>query len=153
MSISTGLDERSGPAGVPPVSESEQLYRRLLPAAWYRDGATTIIPQKYFMPRPWQSSERPGDADGISVNRALLKGEVEASRRPDTGERVPMAQFAVSDVHRIGLSVQPMPLPDDKSHAVIPELNSRDRLDAEKEKKMEEWAIALRNCARLIRPA
>ena len=64
-----------------------------------------------------------------------------------------MAQFAVSDVHRIGLSVQPIPLPDDKSHAVIPELNSRDRLDAEKEKQMEEWAIVLRNCARLIRPA
>lgn len=138
--------------GVPPISESEQLYRRLLPDAWYRNKDRPIIPQKYFMPRLWQSPERPGDTDGISVNRAFLTDQVKASRRPDKGERVPMAQFAVSDVHRIGLNVEPKPLPQDTSHAVIPELNSLDRRDTEKEKQMEEWAIALRNCSQLIRP-
>ncbi len=138
--------------GVPPVSESEQLYRRLLPAAWYRNSDHPIIPQNYFMPRPWQSPDRPGDTDGISVNRASLTDAITASRRPDTGECVPMARFAVTNVLDIGLTVGPEPLPDDLSHAVIPELNSLDRRDSAKEKEMEEWAMALRNCSTLIRP-
>ena len=104
------------------------------------------------MPRPWQSRERPGDRDGISVNRASLTDAITASRRPDTGERIPMAQFSASDVYRIKLSVQPRPLGQDRSHAVIPELNSLDRRDSAKEKEMEEWAIALRDCSTLIRP-
>lgn len=137
---------------VPPVSDSEQLYRRLLPASWYRNSDHPIIPQRYFMPRPWQSPKYPGDTDGISVNRASLTDAITASRRPDTGERIPMAQFSASDVFRINLSVRPCPLKQDISHAVIPELNSLDRRDSAKEKKMEEWAIALRSCSTLIRP-
>ncbi len=129
-----------------PVSGAEQLYRRLLPGGWYRDGDHPIvIPQKYFMPRA-------RDEDGISVNRASLTDAVTASRRPDSGERIPMAQFAASDVYRIGLSVLPRPTERDISHAVIPELNSLDHDDPEKKKRMDEWAMALRNCSTLIRP-
>ncbi len=141
----------SGPASATGVPGAELLYRRLLPGAWSR-APTLVIPQRYFMPRPWQSDERLGDSDGISINCALLTDAVTASRRPDTGERVPLAEFAASDVYRIGLSVRGAPLPKDPSHAVIPELNSLDRRDTEKEQKMEEWALALRNCSRLIRP-
>ena len=135
-----------------PVSESEQLYRRLLPEAWYRNPEHPIIPQKYFMPRRCQSPERPGDTDGISVNRASLTDPITASRRPDNGVRIPMARFSASSVYRIGLSVRPCPTEQDISHAVIPELNSLDRRDPEKEKLMDEWAMALRNCSTLIRP-
>lgn len=152
MPTPTSLQVSLGITGVPPVSKSEQLYRRLLPAAWYRNNARPIIPQKHFMPRPWQSPEHPGDTDGISVNRASLTDAITASRRPDTGERMPMAQFSASDVYRINLSVRPCPLKQDSSHAVIPELNSLDRRDSAKEKEMEEWAMALRNCSTLIRP-
>ncbi|MGC8560812.1 MAG: hypothetical protein ACP5O1_09050 [Phycisphaerae bacterium] len=118
----------------------------MLPDAWYRNKANPIIPQKYFMPRP-------RDTDGISVNRASLTDEIKASTRPDNGERIPMAKFAVADVHRIGLTVLPKPLPNDRSHAVIPELKSEDRQDTEKEKMMEQWAMELRNCSTLIRPS
>ncbi len=104
------------------------------------------------MPRPWKSDEHPGDTDGISINRASLTDAVTASRRPDTGEHVPLAEFAAADVYRTGLSVRCAPLPEDPSHAVIPELNSVDRRDREKEQKMEEWALALRKCSRLIKP-
>ena len=152
--MSTSITPDTCDAGdrTPPISESETLYRRLLPEGWYRKQADPVIPQKYFMPRSWRSEDRPGDVDGISVNRACLIDQIAASRRRDTGERVPLAQFTVSNVHRIGLTVQPDRLPQDKSHAVIPELNSIDRRDPEKERKMEEWALALRNCSQLIRP-
>jgi|GEM_PF-5834288 len=109
---------------VPPISGDEYLYRRLLPGPWCRDPENTVIPQRYFMPRAWQSPQRPGDADGISVNRSLLTSLDRASRRPDTGESVPVARFAVADVHRLGLTVRPEPIAADPSHAVIPELNS-----------------------------
>ncbi len=147
------ITAESGP-GVNCASEvprTEMLYRRLLPAAWYRT-LPVVIPQRYFMPRPWRSDENRGDVDGISVNRASLTDAIAASRRPDTGECVPMAQFAASEVYDIGLTVRPDPLPNDRSHATIPELNSRDRRDGEEEKKMEEWAMALRNSSTLITP-
>ncbi len=153
MSIPASTGVVADPVAMGPIADTDLLYRRLLPGGWYRNQADPIIPQRYFMPRPWQSNERPGDTDGISVNRATLINEIEASKRPDTGERVPMARFVVTDVRRIGLSVRPAPLPNDVSHAVIPELNSLDRRDAAKEKRMEEWALALRNCSVLIRPA
>ncbi len=140
-----------GPASATGVPGTELLYRRLLPGAWYR-AQSALIPQKYFMPRPWQSDERPGDTDGISINRASLTDAVTTSRRPDNGEYVPLAEFTASDVYRIGLHVRGAPLLLDPSHALIPELNSLDRRDTEKERKMEEWALALRNCSQLIKP-
>ena len=140
-----------GPESAAGVPETDLLYRRLLIGAWYR-AQPALIPQKYFMPRPWQSDEHPGDTDGISINRASLTDAVTASRRPDNGEHVPLAEFAAADVYRLGLSVRGAPLPEDPSHAVIPELNSVDRRDTEKERKMEEWALALRKCSRLIKP-
>ncbi len=151
MPIPTNSGPAGNPAEVPPISDDELVYRRLLRAGWYRNQEHPKIPLKFFMPRPWVTVEKPGDVDGLSVNRASLISEFDASKRSDTGERLPMARFAVAEVYRIGLTVRPAPSLDDLSHAVIPELNSLDQRDSEKATQMEEWALALRNCSVLIK--
>lgn len=138
------------PASVPPVDNEERLYRRLLPSSWYKRGRESPIPQVMFMPRKWVSDERPGDPDGISVNRALLTDVETAATRPDNQKKIPVAEFGVADVTGLGLSVEPKPLNVDRSHAVIPELNSLDRRDMVKEAQMDEWAHALRENAIIV---
>ncbi|MBV8781242.1 MAG: hypothetical protein JO353_07580 [Phycisphaerae bacterium] len=137
-------------SSVPPVTAGEKLYRRLLLGAWFKPGRPSPIPQRFFMPRPWVSEDRRGDYDGISVNRAALIDLETAARRPDNGEKAHVAEFAVSDAVDLGMTVQPQPLATDRSHAVIPELNSIDLRDVQKAVKIDEWAIALRNKATLI---
>jgi hypothetical protein len=139
-----------GSEEVPPLAANEDLYRRLLIGGWYKAGKPVPIPQKQFMPRAWKSDDKPGDHDGLSVNRALLITAEKAAVRPDTGEKVPLAGFTVADVVHVGLTVIATPTRADRSHATIPELNSLDRRDPNKEMQMETWALALRDRARLI---
>lgn len=135
----------------PPITEDERLYRRILPGGWYKNGLIKPIPQRYFMPREWRSPDRPGDPDGLSVDRALLVQSLEhAATRPDNNKKAHLAEFGVTDVYLLALSVIPKPLQDNVAHAVIPELNSIDRRDPVKAMQMEEWAIALRDKARIV---
>ena len=150
MAAVATTNESLEPDQVPPVQNDERLYRRLLIGGWYKSGRPRPIPQKFFMPRAWVSEERRGDYDGLSVNRAMLTDIETAATRPDTGQKVHLAEFGVSDVQQVGLTVVPKPLVNDRSHAVIPELNSNDRRDLKKEARMEEWAIALRDRAILV---
>jgi len=102
-----------------------------------------------FMPRPWHSPDRPGDATGLSVNRAALTTIDRAATMTHSGEKAHVAELAVREVKSLGLSVAPDPLPDDRSHALIPELNSLDARVPDQLKRIEEWAIALRDTAKL----
>jgi hypothetical protein len=103
------------------------------------------------MPRQWRSPDQPGDPDGLSVDRAILVTSLEsAATRTDNQKKLHLAEFAVADLHELGLTVTPRPLPSNAAHAVIPELNSLDRRDPIKEKQMDEWAIALRNKAHIV---
>ncbi|MBI1374286.1 MAG: hypothetical protein GC159_16340 [Phycisphaera sp.] len=138
------------PASVPPVGDDERLYRRV-PSEWYnpRKG-TKPIPQRAFMPRPWVSEDKPGDMTGLSVSRADLTTVDHAATMPHNGKKAHLAEFGVSDVVELQLTVKTDPLADDLGHSLIPELNSLDRRDPDKEARMEEWAIALRDSATIV---
>jgi hypothetical protein len=142
-------DAEASAGHVEPVAGEERLYRRI-PPGWYHPGKTKKIPQRAFMPRPWESEVKPGDRDGLSINRACLTTVDVAATMPHSGKKCHLCEFGVEHVHRLNLTVAPKPQPGDRSHAVIPELNSVDRRDKGKEAQMEEWAIGLRDSATLI---
>jgi hypothetical protein len=132
------------------VGEQERLYRRI-PQAWYQPGKTKKIPQKAFMPRPWVSEDKPGDFDGLSVDRAALTNIDTAATMPQSGKKVHLCEFGMKDVLRLKLTVKSKPwLPNNPAHSVIPELNSLDLRDPAKEVIMQEQAIALRDSAVLV---
>jgi hypothetical protein len=145
--VGTSAETDSG--SVRPIEDNERLYRRVLPG-WYQPGKTKKIPQRAFMPRPWKSEEDQGDKDGLSVNRASMVEIDRAATMPHNGKKAHLAEFGVEDVKGLNLTVEPKPLRDDPSHAVIPELNSLDRRAPAHEASMEEWAMALRDCATLV---
>lgn len=149
MSLISTSETQHEHEDVPPIDAGERLYRRLL-LGWYKHGKPDPIPQKAFMPRPWVSEDRPGDYDGLSVNRACLTNIETAATRPDNGQKVNLVEFGVADLHEFGLSIVPKPLKADKSHAVIPELNSLDHREPAKLAIMEERAFALRKRAVLV---
>jgi hypothetical protein len=141
--------ETPGSITVPPIGIGETLYHRV-PPAWYQPGKTKRIPQRAFMPRPWQSEDKPGDVDGLSVNRASFISVEDAAVQPHNKKKAHLVQFNVADVYKLRLTVAPKPTSTDPSHAVIPELNSLDMRDPAKKAKMDEWAITLRDGATLI---
>jgi len=132
-----------------PIDANGRLYRRILPG-WYFPGKTKKIPQKAFMPRPWESEEKPGDKDGISVDRVELTTMELASIMPHSGKKAHVCEFGVCDILRRGLTVVAKPIDGNPAHAVIPEMNSLDCRNIEKEKAILEHAIALRDCAVMV---
>jgi len=103
-----------------------------------------------FLPRPWESEESPGDTDGLSVTRAKFTTPQVASICPITRKKYHVAELTVRFVQGLELSVKKKPLPHDPGHAIIPELNSLDRRDADKETRMKEKAIQLRDHATMV---
>ena len=85
-----------------------------------------------FLPREPNPPHDPGDADGLSVNRAHLTTVAAVSRHPTTSEEQNVARLLVKQIRKAGLTVVADPihnhpkLPDDPSHALIPEINNRD---------------------------
>ncbi len=134
---------------VPPVSSAERLFRRILNWKKGRD-PNVKIPQRFFMPRPWVSAQKPGDSSGLSVSRAMLTRLEDIAKPPKAGDQTHVAQLGVADVRAIELTVVPDPGPTDIGHSLIPELNSISRLDPEQEQKMDEWAMFLRDRASLV---
>ena len=102
------------------------------------------------MPRPWISEDRPGDVDGLSVTRPLLTTLEQAATCPVTGRKYHVAQIMVEFVGSLDLSVESRPVAHDRGHSIIPELNSRDRRNQEREVWMQERAKQLRDNARMV---
>ncbi|HVV73323.1 MAG TPA: hypothetical protein VHI52_17760 [Verrucomicrobiae bacterium] len=138
-----------GPRAGEAVGVEESLYRRL-PVAWYRPGTDRKIPQRLFMPRVWESDEKPGDCDGVSVDRKGLTTVEAAAVVPHSGKRAHVCELGVGHVVARGLKVGAKPERTNPAHAVIPELNSVDRRDPVKERVMNEHAIFLRDRAVLV---
>ncbi len=133
---------------VPEISLDEPLYRRCVPG-WFRkrDNKPSV---RDFMPRPWKSEERPGDVDGLSVTRPLLTTLVQAATCPITGRKYHVARIMVEFVLSLDLSVESRPVPHDRGHSIIPELNSLDRRYEDGEVWMQERAKQLRDNAEIV---
>ncbi len=89
-----------------------------------------------FLPRRWQSTEEPGDATGLSVDREWFTTIDATSRHPDTGEPQNVARTSVRQIKMVGLTAFPDEAPDNPSHTLIPELNS---LDYKTDKNKKRW--------------
>lgn len=139
-------------AGNSPVDSSESVYRRCVPG-WFSPNAKQPAIRD-FMPRHWESDERPGDSDGLSVTRPAVSkaSPEEASLCPMTGKRFHVAEVSVAFIqsHPMGLTVVPDGKPHDAGHAIIPQLNSVDRREPDKETWMEERAKKLRENAKMV---
>ncbi len=101
-----------------PVDQSESIFRRIH-RIYYQAGLAIAVQRTAF--RPTRS-----DTTGLSVFRAAFVrpvdtlANVEASKRNDYY----VAQLAVQDLHRLGLTVSPDPDPNGPAgHAIIPELS------------------------------
>ena len=104
---------------------------------------------KIFTPRPLGELGR-DDRDGLSLSRASLTTIDVVATKPGSNKKYHVCRLEVADVMQLGLTVVPMPLPENPAHAVIPELNSCDLKDSVKQTKIQEWALALRDKAVLI---
>lgn len=133
---------------VPAMSPQESIYRRCLRGGFSLKKGTPNF--RDFMPRAWESEERKGDVDGLSVSRARLTGIKQAAKCPRTGNEHHVAKLTLEFVESLELSVEPMPIPGNRGHAVIPELNSIDRRDADREVWIMERAKRLRDSAQMV---
>lgn len=85
-----------------------------------------------FLPRTASSPDDPGDIDGLSVNRESFTTIASVAQHPTKPEEQNVARLHVGQLREAKLSVVSDPvrdhpiLPDDPSHALIPEINSRD---------------------------
>lgn len=98
-----------------PVDASEFVYRRI-PRTYYQAGLPIPIHPAAFRPNS-------NDITGLSVFRATF---VQPADTIEAGKRnnYYVAQIAVQDLHRLGLTVVPEPDPNGPlGHAVIPELS------------------------------
>ena len=98
--------------GMDPISSDEIVYRRIL-EQYYDKTNDALAPQAF---RPVRS-----DTTGISVTRAKY-ATAEQAARGRGGKRYYIAALLVSDLHSIGLRIEPRPVPDNPGHAEIPEL-------------------------------
>jgi hypothetical protein len=114
------MDERE------PLAADEHVYRRVHPHFF---DASQPIPVKALAFRPSED-----DRTGLSVWRALCAGPKETlPPDPDKAKAYYVVRLAIQDLARLGLTVQPEPLPGGPpGHCVIPEL-SRPAYEAQKE--------------------
>ncbi len=101
-----------------PVDEGEFVYRRI-PQKFYDPELPVPIPPLAFRPNQ-------NDTTGISVFRSRFVKPAETLTGVDADKRNTyfVAQLAVSDLRKLGLTVLPEPDPNGPAgHAVIPELN------------------------------
>ena len=106
------------PDGTEPVDEDEPIYRRVpAKSGYYKPGPTPRLSPKAYKPLSM-------DTDGLSLTRArLVTGPAEAGAMGYQGKDYYVLELLASDIQSCGLTIQPNPQPDDKSHAIIPELN------------------------------
>lgn len=142
-------DSEPDPRHFLPVDRGELIYRRIL-TAWFQPGKTKKIPQRSFMPRPWESEDRPGDTDGLSVSRRNLTPIEIAATRPDNGTKMHVAEFSAATAFSLSLNIEPKISHAHIGEAVIPKMNSLDLRDDRIAKQIEEWAIALRDSAHIV---
>jgi len=133
---------------IPDTSPEETIYRRC--ARVSSSGKKRPPAISHFMPRAWVSEDRPGDTDGLSVTRSKFTTPQAASICPIHGTQYHVVELKVRFVQGLDLSVEKKPLPHDRGHAVIPELNSLDRRDTDKEIWMKEKAKQLHAHARMV---
>jgi len=141
MAEGVPADTETAPDDVPDISPDESLYRRCVPGFQARGVNRPSI--RDFRPRPI-------DVDGLSVTRPRLTSLEQAATCPNTGKKYHVAEITVELLTRLDLSAQKWPLSHDRGHAVIPELNSRNRGDPEREVWMEERAKQLVDNARMV---
>lgn len=123
---------------MPPISPEERLLRRV-PPTFYPDPEQPRKPQ-WLAFRPTKH-----DSDGISVGRrSLIVSLEDFSYMPDRSNQRHVAQVVAGDVQSLGLTVEPRPLPGDRSHAVVPELNFNDYNESKEKKRLfKSWAARL----------
>lgn len=101
-----------------PVDASEFVYRRI-PRTYYQAGLPIPIHPAAFRPNS-------NDTTGLSVFRAAFVQPADTLANIEAGKRnnYYVAQIAVQDLHRLGLTVVPEPDPNGPpGHAIIPELS------------------------------
>lgn len=132
----------------PDISPDETVYRRCV-TGWFKE-KTRQPSIMDFMPRPWKSDERPGDSDGLSVARSILTSPAAVSMCPISGKPYHVAELEVRFIQGLDLTVEKKPLPHDRAHAIIAQLNSLDRKDVDREAWMKERAKKLRDKAIMV---
>lgn len=132
------------------VPGHEWIFRRCV-FDWFRH-KDCLPAVKNFMPRAWVSDQLRGDVDGLSVTRPAITNDTpeRASCCPFSGKHFHVAKLLVTTIESAGLTVIADAQPHDKGHALIPELNSLDRRDPDKEAWMEERAKRLREAAQMV---
>lgn len=127
------------------VAPEEALLRRV-PPHWYPDPEVPQQPQ-WLAFKP--TSE---DRDGLSLGRRGLVASIEDfSYTRDRTKRRSVAQVRASQVLSFGLTVEPKPLPGDRAHAIIPEMNVGDYAAGEtKKREIKEWALKLAQACEMV---
>ena len=132
---------------VPPLEEHETVYRRL-PLEWWtkhsKRGTLRPVPVRFFTPKKH-------DTDGLSVTRSSIT-RADVAGRTAKGDLASLAELAVSDVTRQGLTVRPDPIPKDAGHALTPEVNILAYESGASKDEIDEYAAALAEVARVVYP-
>ena len=134
------------PPEIPAVAPDEALLRRV-PPHWYPDPEAPRKPQ-WLAFKPTTE-----DKDGLSLGRRCLVVSIdEFSYTPDRTKRRSVAQILLAQVRSRGLTVEPKPLPHDRAHAVVPQMNVRDyNAGGEKKRAIKEWALHLAHeCTEMV---
>lgn len=118
------------------ISDRETLLRRVPPSYYPNKEVPNKPAIDAFLPRRWVSSQDPGDSTGLSVDREWFTTIDSASRHPDTGKPQNVARTSVEQIGTVGLSAIANERPSNRSHTLIPELNS---LDYKNNKEKKAW--------------
>src|SRR3954452_8788703 len=97
----------------------DELVLRLIWRDFFIPESAQVVRERAFLPRK-------DEADGISVFRAACLDRPERSldaMAPEKRGKYAVAQLAVADLTRLGLTVRPARIDAVPGHAVLPELN------------------------------
>jgi len=128
------------------VDGTESVLRRVLPA-WHREVAGKARPPRWQDFKPTAQ-----DHDGLSVTRRrFVKDLASIAQTEHTQQPRSLAECEVRAILARELSVVASPLPSNRGHALIPELNRHDyENNQDRKKQIKEHAVALANCARIV---
>jgi len=104
--------------GTEPIDKAEQVYRRVAERTnYYKRDRNPPLSDSAFKPLTF-------DTDGISFTRAnYVSGPSAAAELGYVGKNYYIIELNAGDLMELGITFKPDPGPDEKGHAVIPELN------------------------------
>lgn len=131
--------------GPDPVADDEIIYRRIPESKGWYDAKINEVSADAFGPN------REYDVEGISVSRAKLTTLENAATPPTPrpGKSFFVAFLNAGELRNCGIQIEPDPLPNDPSHAILPQLTTGNRKSTE---TLERQAVLATLCRRVEGP-